>query len=206
MNTQWFKLYASGETNGMYIVKESLEIAPHLFERQVRELLTTPGRIGDRWPVINVYGSTRRLFRRRFDIAAPLFTHGCPAMSKRAMERLRGATEGFVEWLPLKHRGGLEFFIAHPLLMLDVIDKTKSQITYVSGHENVPKYVTSLHREWIHETKELDQTPIFCTPESAGRAPYVTREIMELFAAEQITGAAFETLGISSVAARQTAS
>jgi hypothetical protein len=191
-------MYGSGETCGMYIDPKVHSEDEHLFQQKIRGLLREMEPVSSRWPKVHVFGSARRLFRRRFDVTAPLFTSGCPAVSERAMSLLQPVWEGYVEWLPLKHRGDLKFYIAHPLAVFDVLDKAKSAITYVTGYPEEAQFITSLHKEWIYDSDDLFNTPIFCTPESAGRAHFVSSETVNFIKANGISGAAFEKIGISS--------
>jgi hypothetical protein len=189
-------MFGSGDTCGMYIDTNVHSKDKRLLTRQLRELLTGTGPLSSRWPEVHVFGSTRRLFRRRFDVTAPLFTPGCPAISERAMKLLQPCWGDVVEWLPLEHRGGRRFYIAHPLAVFNVLDRENSAITYVTGYPEEARYITSLHREWIFDSADLSGVPIFCTPESRGRAPYVSSESVDFINGNGIRGAAFEEIGI----------
>lgn len=193
----WFKLYGSGDTCGLYLDDKIHTVDSHLLGREAREKIACKGSIQHDWPELHVHGSVGRFFKRRFDVVAPQFTSGCPAFTERAMTLLRRHWKDDVEWLPTKHRGGLAFFIAHPLRNLDAQHREKSKITYVPGYPEEPRYITSLHDDWIYEAPELKTVQVFCTPESAGRALYVSDETKLFFNQNKITGAAFEAIGVT---------
>ena len=43
MNECWFKLYASGDAEGLYLIDENLPTQKHLYARRLRDLLFSAG-------------------------------------------------------------------------------------------------------------------------------------------------------------------
>ncbi|HBE71041.1 MAG TPA: hypothetical protein DDW52_23085 [Planctomycetaceae bacterium] len=193
---KWFKLYGSGDSCGLYIDDAVHGEESHLLGQDIREKIEKNGNVLEDWPDVHVFGSAKRFLRRRYDVVAPQFTAGCPGFTERAMALLKSHWSD-IEWLPLKHRGGIYFFIAKPLLRFDVQDHGKSSISYLTGYPREPQNVTSLYRDWIHEFPELESLRSFCTPESVGRSHYVSEETKAFFYQNHITGAAFESIGVT---------
>ena len=190
MDTRWYKMHASSDAEGLYLVEDNLPKEDYLFERDLRGLLELSGAIKDDWPSFDVYSAYANPKHLQLDFAAPLFVWRS-AVSKHAMECLRSRLESYVEWLPLSLQDGREFFVPHPLTMVDALDTDKSAITYVDGYPKEPKYITSVHHEWIHEVEALDGVPIFRTPETAGREVFVSSDLVNFIQSQGITGAAF---------------
>ncbi len=196
MKHLWYKLYASSDAEGLYLVDDKLPTEEHLYEQQLRELLQSTDSLIGRWPsllVSNAYANRKHLC---LDFAMPSFVWRS-AISQKAMELLHEELDGHVEWLPVQLGDGREFFLPHPLVVVDALDTRKSAITYVSGYPREPKYVTSVHKEWMRDVADLKGVPMFRTPETLGREVYISAKLADFIRSTELTGASFAPVELS---------
>lgn len=197
MEYRWYKLYASSDAEGLYLVKDELPIESYLYERQLREWLQTTGSVIEQWPALRVFNGFANRKHLSLDFAMAGFAFRT-AMSRRAMERMREKLGSYVEWLPLQVQDGREFFLPHPLVVVDALDKERSAITYVTDYPMEPEYVTSVHGEWMYDDEKLEGVPMFRTPETLFREVYVSAEFAEFIEESELSGVCFSPVQLSS--------